>query len=67
VARFNAACPGASGPFDPLRTDGLATRGLELRKSNWSRPLVRAPFRAWPIIAANCFTFGGLKIDARAC
>ena len=66
VARFNAACPANDDAFDALRIDGLATRGLEPRKSNWSRPLTRAPFRAWPIIAANCFTFGGLKIDARA-
>ena len=26
----------------------------------------RPPYRAWPIIAANCFTFGGLKIDPLA-
>jgi len=65
VSHFNAACP-TGGDFDPLCTDGLATRGLTPRKSNWARPLTRPPFRAWPIIAANCFTFGGLKIDERA-
>lgn len=65
VERYNAACP-REGRFDPLTTDGLATRGLEPRKSNWARPIERAPFRAWPIIAANCFTFGGLKVNERA-
>lgn len=66
VRNFNAACPDDHGPFDPLRTDGLATRGLSPRKSNWARPLTCGPFRAWPIIAANCFTFGGLKVDTAA-
>ncbi|MDP6343997.1 MAG: FAD-binding protein, partial [Alphaproteobacteria bacterium] len=35
-------------------------------KSHWARPIARAPFRAWPIICSNCFTFGGVKIDERA-
>ncbi len=65
VAAYNAACPGEDG-FRPLALDGLRTEGLAPRKSNWARPLDRAPFRAWPIIAANCFTFGGLRINPRA-
>jgi tricarballylate dehydrogenase len=65
VTRFNAACGDAAG-FSPKEPDGVATRALVPRKSNWARPLARGPFRAWPIIAANCFTFGGLKIDDRA-
>ncbi|MEK9723548.1 MAG: FAD-binding protein, partial [Rhodospirillaceae bacterium] len=65
VAAYNAACPPADG-FDPLKLDGLATRGLKPKKSNWARPLTRPPFRAWPIICSNCFTFGGVKIDTRA-
>ena len=28
--------------------------------------IVKAPFRAYPIIASNVFTFGGLKTDDRA-
>jgi tricarballylate dehydrogenase len=65
VATFNAACP-APDSFDPLVCDGLATTGIEPRKSNWARPIDTPPFRAWPIIAANCFTFGGLKVNERA-
>ena len=65
VAAYNAACS-ANGDFKPLELDGVATHGLDPAKSNWARPLARPPFRAWPVIAANCFTFGGLKIDARA-
>ncbi len=66
VNDFNKACPDNQGDFDPLKPDGLKTDGLPLQKSNWSRPLTEAPYRAWPIICSNCFTFGGIKIDERA-
>lgn len=66
VARYNAACQGPQETYDPLKADGLATVGLEPRKSNWSRPIEKAPFLAFPIICGNCFTFGGLKVDAAA-
>jgi tricarballylate dehydrogenase len=65
VEAYNAACPG--GAFKPLELDGLATRdGLAPAKSNWARPLDKPPFLAFPIICGNCFTFGGLKVDAQA-
>ncbi len=65
VDSFNAACP--AGSFNPLELDGLATRvGFTPRKSNWARALDKPPFLAFPIICGNCFTFGGLKVDARA-
>jgi tricarballylate dehydrogenase len=35
-------------------------------KSNWSRPIDKPPFLAFPIICGNCFTFGGLKVDTNA-
>ena len=63
LAVYNAACPEDGSAFRPDGLDGLATRGLRPPKSNWARPLVRPPFRAWPVICANCFTFGGLRID----
>ena len=64
VAAFNAACrPGA---FDPTQPDALATIGLEPAKSNWARPLVERPFHAYPIIAANVFSYGGLRTDESA-
>ena len=65
IAQYNAAC--VDGAFDPLRTDGLATRpGYWPRKSNWARPLARGPFLAYPMICGNCFTFGGIKVDTRS-
>lgn len=61
VRAYNGAC--ASGDWTPLELDGLATTGLVPPKSNWAMPLVEAPFHAYPIISANVFTFGGLKVD----
>ena len=39
---------------------------MEPKKSNWARPIIKAPFRAYPIIPANCFTFGGVKVNVDA-
>ena len=64
VASFNAACP--EGPFSLMGLDGMATDGLKPPKSNWARPIDTAPFQAYPIIAVNTFTFGGLKVNASA-
>ena len=66
IAAFNRACPPETGEFKPFELDHRATRGLELEKSHWCRPIERPPFRAYPIISANCFTFGGLKVNTRA-
>jgi tricarballylate dehydrogenase len=46
--------------------DGVATEGLLPPKSNWALPLDQGPYLAYPIISANVFTFGGLKIDEQA-
>ena len=62
INSFNKSCPDPA-KFDPIQADGLSTRGLKPIKSNWARALDRPPFRAWPIIAANCFTFGGIKVN----
>lgn len=66
VARFNAACPAEPADFTPFALDHRATRGLPIPKSHWARPLVRGPFRAYPIISSACFTFGGLKVNPDA-
>lgn len=64
VREYNAAC--VPGTWRPLEVDGLATHGLAPPKSNWAMPLDEPPFHAYPIISANVFTFGGLKIDTQA-
>ena len=67
VKAYNAACPQDDAGFKPLEADGLSTaEGLQPPKSNWARPLDRAPFLAYPMICGCCFTFGGLKTNAEA-
>ncbi|MFB4308525.1 FAD-dependent oxidoreductase [Actinomadura sp. GTD37] len=65
VEEYNAACPPQDG-FDHATPDGLATGGLVPPKSNWSRPVAEGPFAAYPIMAANVFSFGGLKTTSAA-
>ena len=64
VQAYNAAC--VPGSWQPLALDHLATEGLDPPKSNWATPLDEAPFYAYPIMSANVFTFGGLKVDPQA-
>jgi tricarballylate dehydrogenase len=64
IAQYNAAC--RPGQFQPLVLDGLATQGVTPPKSNWARPVDKPPYQAWPVIASCVFTYGGLKVDARA-
>ena len=67
VEDYNTACTGDSSRFDETRKDGLASAaGLRPPKSNWARPLVRAPFLAWPLSGAIAYTFGGIATDADA-
>jgi tricarballylate dehydrogenase len=63
VAAYNAACE-PDGVWDPSTPDGLTTIGLVPPKSNWATAIDTAPFEAYPVMAANVFTFGGLKVDA---
>lgn len=62
VNHYNASC-GDSAAYDPLRLDGVRTQGLHPPKSNWALPINKGPYIAYPIISANVFTFGGLKIN----
>ncbi|WP_040669347.1 FAD-binding protein, partial [Rhizobium giardinii] len=66
VDAFNAACPSEEGEFTPFAIDGRATHDLVPPKSNWSRRIEKGPFRAFPIISSNCFTFGGVKVTPDA-
>jgi tricarballylate dehydrogenase len=61
---YNSAAP--SGAFDPTIRDGLATKGLELPKSNWAQRLDAPPYVAYPVTGGITFTFGGVKVNARA-
>ena len=61
---YNQSCSGEN--WKPLELDGLKTKHLTPPKSNWACPLNEAPFHAYPIVSANVFTFGGLKVDENA-
>ncbi len=50
--------------YKPLELDGANTEQLDPPKSNWALAIDEGPFIAYPIISANVFTFGGLKINA---
>lgn len=63
IATYNAACPQTTG-FDPAVADGLSTKGLTPPKSNWSRPIGKAPFYAYPLIPSGIITFGGIKSNS---
>jgi len=64
VDEYNAAV--TSDPFDPMTMDGKRTEGLTIDKSNWAYKLERGPFFAFPMTAAICFTYGGVRADDRA-
>lgn len=67
VSEYNGACQ--EGRFDPTSLDGCATRGLDPPKSHWARPIVEAPFLAYPLRPGITFTYLGVKVDesARVC
>jgi tricarballylate dehydrogenase len=65
VEEFNNACR-KDIPMDPRSLDGKCTVGITPKKSNWAEPVVRAPFRAYPVTTGITFTFGGLSVDTNA-
>jgi tricarballylate dehydrogenase len=65
LADYNAAVR-RDRPLDPTIRDGLRTDGLEIPKSNWATPLEVPPFEAYAVTCGITFTYGGIKIDAKA-
>jgi len=64
VDEYNAAI--GPGEFDPYRRDGKRTRGLMPDKTNWAYRLEKPPYLAYPMTAAICFTYGGIRTDSDA-
>jgi tricarballylate dehydrogenase len=44
--------------------DGLGTRGIEPRKSNWALPIDQPPFYAFPLRPGITFTYMGVAVDS---
>lgn len=63
IEQYNQACGNGDG-YDPFKTDGVSTTDLQPPKSNWALPIDQGPYMAYPIISANVFTFGGLKVNS---
>jgi tricarballylate dehydrogenase len=64
IRAYNAAT--VKGAYDTTVLDGLSTRGLEPPKSNWAMPIDEKDLYAYPIMCANTFTCGGVKITKDA-
>ena len=64
VRVFNAACQ--SGEFHPTALDGLRTRGLNVPKTNWARPIDTPPFYGYQLRPGVTFTYLGLKVTDAA-
>jgi tricarballylate dehydrogenase len=65
VREFNAA-PRPQVPFNPNIHDGLCTGGLAINKSNWANTLDAPPYHAYGVTTGITFTFGGLRVSAKA-
>ena len=64
MKEFNDAI--GDGESNPAVLDGKGTSGIEPPKSNWAQPIDTPPFLGYAVTCGITFTFGGLKVDARA-
>ena len=64
VDAFNAEAH--DGEYEPRKLDGRSTRTLDPPKSNWALKIDTPPFEAYTVTGGITYTYGGLRIDARA-
>jgi tricarballylate dehydrogenase len=64
IRNFNEAVQ--PGEFKPLVLDGKCTKGISPPKSNWATVIDENDLKAIPIMCANVFTFGGVKVTPHA-
>jgi tricarballylate dehydrogenase len=64
VDAYNKACQ--PGTYNEADMDGLCTKGIAPRKSNWARPIKGPTYIAYPIISSIVLTFGGLRTTPQA-
>ena len=65
IETFNAACR-TDIAFMAGELDGKSTVGITPKKSNWAMPIVKGPFRAYPVTGGVTFSFGGIQVDSQA-
>lgn len=64
VNEYNAAIT-EGVKFDPLKRDGLRTRGLKPDKMNWAQPIDTPPYKSFAAVCGITFTYGGLKVNEK--
>jgi len=64
VTAFNTST--RPGVFDAAVLDACATKGLELPKSHWARPLDTPPFYGYPLRPGITFTYLGVTVNEQA-
>lgn len=64
IEKFNTSC--RQGEFHATELDGLATKGLDIEKTNWARPINKPPYYGYPLRPGVTFTYLGLKVDETA-
>jgi tricarballylate dehydrogenase len=65
IIDYNRAAGRGDG-FKPDALDGVKTRGLRPEKTNWAVPVEIPPFRAYAVTGGITFTFGGIRVSAKA-
>ncbi len=65
VAEYNNAVD-ESTSFNPYAKDGRHTTGLAIEKTNWAQKMVEPPFEAYEVTCGVTFTFGGVRVNAKA-
>ncbi len=66
VLDYNDGARDMEEGFDPTKRDGLATRGVTPKKTNWALRLDKPPYYAFSATGGITFTFGGLKVSENA-
>ena len=64
IKEYNTAVQ--PGEYNPTILDGKHTLGITPPKSNWALPIDTPPYLGFAVTCGITFTFGGLRINARA-
>jgi len=66
IDEYNAHAREMGTRFDPTKKDGLSSKGLISKKTNWALPSPSRRSTAYSATGGITFTFGGLKVNETA-